>query len=133
MTAINNKKTNIREKSKDFPFAGILERQIEKQKLYLKPDLSIADLSRLVATNRTYLSVYFKEVLHSSFYDYINKMRIQYACLPLMQNEHPIKIEVIAMESGFRSVTTFRRAFIKNMGITPNKYLKKLHREKLKE
>ena len=113
----------------DFSFTGILEKQIEKECLYMKPDLSIADLSRLVATNRTYLSIYFKEVLHSSFYEYINRMRIFNACIPLMKSNSKLKIEAIAFESGFRSVTTFRRAFTKYVGTTPNKYLRKIQQE----
>lgn len=131
MTAQKNKKEkNVSPPQRDYSFAGILERIIEEKKLYLKADLCIADLAAQLSTNRTYLSDYFGHVLHTSFYDYVNRMRIERACIPLMSEKNNLKLQAIAEESGFRSVTTFRRAFFKLTGRTPYSYMKEL-RQKL--
>lgn len=50
---------------------------MEKECLYLDPNLTLAALAARVGTNRTYLSDYFCNVRHVMFYDYINGLRIQ--------------------------------------------------------
>ena len=114
------------ESSKNYPFAGQLERIIEQEQLYLNADLSASTLVSLLHTNRTYLSAYFAEVLHTTFYDYINQKRIQLGSVPLI-NRHPeYTLEHIARASGFNSMSTFRRTFIKEIGITPSTYRSKM-------
>lgn len=123
------RKTHVqlkRESPKNYPFAGQLERIIEQEQLYLNADLSASTLVSLLHTNRTYLSAYFAEVLHTTFYDYINQKRIQLGSVPLI-NRHPeYTLEHIARASGFNSMSTFRRAFIKEIGITPSTYRSKM-------
>ena len=116
--------------SKGYSFAGNIEKKVEGEELYLNKDLTLTDLAKAIGTNRTYLSDYFGHVLHTSFYDYVNRMRIERACIPLMSEKNNLKLQAIAEESGFRSVTTFRRAFFKLTGRTPYSYMKEL-RQKL--
>lgn len=103
-------------------FAGRLENLIIGQELYKKVDLTLYDLTRVVNTNRTYISEYFKNVLNTTFYDYINQLRIEKAAVPLLDENDSLTIEAIANMSGFNSVSTFRRAFVKYMDMTPSQY-----------
>jgi AraC-like DNA-binding protein len=58
-----------------------------------------------------------------TFYDYINQLRIERSTLPLI-NEHPeYTFEFVARQSGFISMSTFRRAFKKITGQTPSQYV----------
>lgn len=73
-------------------------------------------------TNRTYASNYLSQVRRQTFYDYINQLRIQRVSLPLMQEHPEYKLEYVASESGFASISTFRRAFVKFTGQTPSQF-----------
>lgn len=105
-----------------FPFAGKLEKLIEENELYRKGDLTLQDLVQLVGSNRTYLSDYFNRVLNTTFYNYINKLRIEKISIPLLRKQTELTIENIAFQSGFNSISTFRRAFYKEIGMTPKEY-----------
>ena len=112
------------------PAAPLLKEQlskiIEEEELYLNPTLSIKELASHIGTNRTYLSKYFTHVQQTTFYDYINRLRIEKKSIPMLQDDNNYTIEVIAKESGFQSLSTFRRAFVKQVGVTPSKYRKQI-------
>lgn len=111
------------ETSRSYAFAGVLEDVVEKNELYLSQELTLADLAKAVNTNRTYLSYYFSNVKKTTFYDYINQLRITKKSLPMM-HEHPeYTLDYVAAKSGFKSISTFRRAFIKLTGKSPSQYV----------
>jgi len=68
----------------------------------------------------------YYHVLNTTFYDYINSLRIEEQSLTLMREHPDYTLERIATESGFQSLSTFRRAFLKEKGVTPSEYRKKL-------
>lgn len=105
-----------------YAFAGNIEELVESQKLYLEKDLTLSDLARKAGTNRTYLSDYFRNHKHTTFYDYINQLRIEKMAIPMIQQHPEYTIDYIAMESGFNAISTFRRAFIKITGMSPGQY-----------
>ena len=100
---------------KEYSFAQTLPAVIESEALYLNPTLSIKDLAQRIGTNRTYLSDYFANVLHT----------IEKKAVPLMQQHPDYTLDRIAKESGFQSLSTFRRSFQKKKGINPSAYRKK--------
>lgn len=102
---------------------GALEQLVEEQKMYLKKDLVLADLASAMGTNRTYVSNYLSQVRGQTFYDYINQMRIEKVSMPLLREHPEYTLEYIASESGFASISTFRRAFLKLMGQTPRQFM----------
>lgn len=110
---------------REYRFAQLLPSVVEGEELYLNPVLSIKDLALRIGTNRTYLSDYFVNVLHTTFYDYINGLRIVKKCIPLLEEHPEYTLERIANESGFQSISTFRRAFQKIKGFTPSEYRKR--------
>lgn len=101
---------------------GMLEQIVEEQKLYLKKDLTLADLGHVLGTNRTYVSNYLSQVRGQTFYDYINQMRIEKVSIPMMREHPEYTLDYVATQSGFASISTFRRAFIKLTGQTPRQY-----------
>ncbi len=110
---------------KGFAFAGQLEQIVEEQRLYLKHDLTINDLAHAVESNRTYVSSYISQVMGLTFYDYINRLRIERQSIPMMQDHPEFTLEYVANESGFSSISTFRRAFVKITGKTPSQFSQK--------
>lgn len=114
-------------KGKDIPeqfsFIKKLNQYIEEEKPYLNPNLSISELANMIGTNRTYLSEYLNNYLFVNFYDYINSYRTKRACILLKETN--LHIEQIAEDSGFNSLSTFRRSFVKYQKCTPKQYRNK--------
>ncbi len=108
--------------TREFAFAGKLEQIVEEEELYLRHDLTVSDLALAVDSNRTYISSYLSHVMGESFYDYINRLRIQRKAIPLMKEHPEYTLEYVATESGFSSISTFRRAFTKLMNQTPRQF-----------
>ena len=109
---------------RDYPFAGELERIMDERQLYLERNLTLAELAQAVSSNRTYVSAYLTQEKGMTFYDYINQLRIEKKSIPLMQAHPEYTLEHVAYESGFNSVSTFRRAFVKLRGQTPSQFLR---------
>ena len=101
---------------------GELERVVEGGKLYLRKDLTLADIALELNTNRTYVSNYLSQVRRQTFYDYINQMRIERVSVPLLREHPEYTLEYIASESGFASISTFRRAFRKLKKQNPRQF-----------
>lgn len=93
---------------------------MEERKPYFNPKFSIIDLTNMLGTNRTYVSVYLNEVLGKSFFDFVNEFRLGVA--EKMVCETTDNFSEIAAKSGFNSICTFRRAFFKKNGMTPGAY-----------
>lgn len=105
------------------PFAaGTLESMVEQQSLYLNADLTLQDLATMMHTNRTYLSQYLRDNVGQTFYDYINRLRIEKKSIPMMREHPEYTLEYVARQSGFGSISTFRRAFQKFTGMSPSQF-----------
>ena len=108
-----------------------LQEAIVQRKLYLNPGLTIIDLACECGTNRTQLSLLLNKELGLSFRDYINHCRIQYAALPLLEDEEAgHKIEEVALLSGFGSTATFYRAFAKEKGMAPQQWQESIRKSR---
>ena len=108
-------------------FLQQLEQAIEKDKIYLDPDISLVTLAERIRTNRTYLSDAIHLTYGMSFSDYFNHLRIQHV-IALIQEKHnagePILVKELALESGFNNSSSFYRAFERETGMTPKQWIK---------
>lgn len=88
---------------------------------YLKPGLTISDLSKTLYTNRTYLSSFINQTYKVTFREWICGLRIDYAKRALL--EHPeVTIAEIAQKSGFLSLSNFNASFKEREEMTPAKW-----------
>jgi AraC-like DNA-binding protein len=122
----NDIEFSIKEDHQQFAFSEKLEELFRDKKLYLNPDLKITDLSKLLATNRTYISNYINHIEGKSFSAYINSYRIKEA-KEILQNKGngDLKLDEVAEQCGFGSFRTFSRAFHNEVGFGPKEYKKK--------
>lgn len=107
-----------------------LGRCMDNDKLYLNPKLTLQDVSAAIGTNRTYLSDYLNKVLKTTFYEYVNDLRIRRACelIDAMTPENKRSMLEVSEISGFNSISTFNRSFSKIMGLTPSQYMARKQR-----
>ena len=105
-----------------YEFEGRFRKVFEEEKIYLNPKLNIVELSIAVGTNRTYISNYINQQLHTTFYEYVNKWRVKRAKKLLSSTSLPL--EDVAIQSGFNSLSSFRRYFTKSVGTTPQAFRK---------
>ena len=85
-------------------------------------ELSLAILEEELHLSKYYISHLFGDKLGISFNDYINSLRISEACRLLRMSD--ISITEISGASGFGTLRTFNRSFIKQMGMSPSDYRK---------
>lgn len=90
---------------------------------YIRPGLTIKELSDVLHTNRTNLSAYIKTTYKMTFREWITGLRLEYAKNIL--KEHPeINIQKLAESSGFLSRSNFIKSFTEKEGCTPGKWKK---------
>ena len=85
-------------------------------------DLSLAILEEELHLSKYYISHLFGDKLGIRFNDYVNSLRISESCRLLRTTD--MSITEISNASGFGTLRTFNRAFIKQMGISPSDYRK---------
>ena len=113
---VRNKKGIIRQR-----YVEEVQAWFEREKPYLREDLRLTDLQRIFPMSRSYLSQLFNKELGCSFSDYVNHFRVEES-KRLLEAEPLASIQEIAERSGFHSISTFRRAFIKQTGVIPSEY-----------
>lgn len=101
-----------------------LDRCMKQQKPYLDSRLTLGDLAMEVGTNKTYLSNYINNTLGTTFYELINTYRVEAACalIQSMSEDERIPMTEVAVKSGFNSIASFNRYFVKVKGITPKQF-----------
>lgn len=96
------------------------------KKLYLQQDITIKDVASAIGTNSSYLSIYLNRMLDMSFSEYINKLRIEKAVLPLLKADPETPTKELILAGNFAHRTSFYRAFQKVTGETFMDYRDKL-------
>jgi AraC-like DNA-binding protein len=85
-------------------------------------ELSLSILEDELHLSKYYISHLFGDKLGIRFNDYINSLRISEACRLLRTTS--LSITEISEVSGFGTLRTFNRAFIKQLGTSPSEYRK---------
>lgn len=96
---------------------------VREDKLYLNDHLSMNDLVKRLHTNKTYLSEVIAHSEYGSFYQLINTLRIDHACWMLGEDPN-LKMEQVALASGFSSGSAFSQVFKRIKGVSPSDYLR---------
>jgi YesN/AraC family two-component response regulator len=108
------------------PLIARIDAAMEKDNLFLNPDLSLVSFSEKVGSNRTYVSKAIKDAKGCNFSDYVNRYRLDYA-LELMKNtsKENMVIQNIATQCGCGSVQTFYRYFKLFFNETPTQWIER--------
>jgi len=114
--------------------SGLQEEQVETYKrrllnlmqaeqLYLAADLTLPELAGKMNCSINHLSQVINGEFHLSFYEFLNRYRIEYAKDLLTRESHgPGSIGQIAEQAGFKSNSAFYAAFKRSCRHTPSAY-----------
>jgi AraC-like DNA-binding protein len=106
---------------------GFLQEIIDKQ-TYVEESFRLSSISIDFGIPVHHLSYYFNNVLHVSFTEWRNNLRIEKSIL-LMKTGlmDTLSLQDVSSKCGFASHNGFIRAFKNREGCTPSEYLKQFH------
>ena len=85
-----------------------------------KEKISLKDIEANLHVNSSYFSTLFKNEMGITFTDYLNSLKIDYACTLLINSN--MSIIDISLSAGFDDQSYFTKVFRKAKGITPKQY-----------
>ncbi len=102
-----------------------LQELMERERPYLKPDLSLGELAKRMNLPLNYVSQVINQQAGCNFFDYVNSYRVRAAKEALLDpTEAGANILTLAMDAGFNSKSAFYAAFKQNTGMTPTQFRK---------
>lgn len=100
-----------------------LSASIEQDKVYLDPDITMTQLAEVVGSTLDQLSAVFESFFGASYTEFMDAQRIEYAKeLLANRRDEPGLIQKVAISSGFRSESEFRKRFAQLVGTSPRVY-----------
>ena len=99
----------------------------ESEKPYLDKNLKLDTVSRILYTNKTYLSKALNQKMYKNFNQFVNRYRIAEACSIYLENPATGVNELCDM-AGFKNISSFCAAFNLNTGYTPAEWCKEVKR-----
>jgi AraC-like DNA-binding protein len=111
----------------------MIEREVERNQLFLNPGYSIHDLSRDINVPAYQISKSLNAFKGYGFVDFINQKRVQYCITKFNHGEwlnHTL--EAVAFDCGFNNRNSFTKSFKKVMGVSPSEFRFPLEKSNLK-
>jgi AraC-like DNA-binding protein len=100
------------------------EQRINKVCNYLEQNFSkpigIDEAAKIINISKSAFCKFFKRTTGKTFSDYLNEIRIGYACYQLLETDKPVAS--IARNAGFESISYFNRVFTKKKNSTPREF-----------
>ena len=104
--------------------AGKLRNAMERDHLHRDPNLSLWALSRHIGASPNYVSQTLNEIIGESFFDFVNRYRIEEAMNRLEATDD--NVLTITYDVGFNARSSFYNAFKRVTGQTPTSYRKNI-------
>jgi AraC-like DNA-binding protein len=98
-----------------------LEARFAEDAIYKRSDLSLRLLSETLKENPHYVSQVISQEMNTSFYELVNRYRIEHA-KRLLRESPEESVLTIAMNVGFNSKSAFHAAFRRCTGATPSEF-----------
>jgi AraC-like DNA-binding protein len=86
---------------------------------FAKP-ITINDAASIINISPSAFCKFFKRATGKTFSDYVNDLRVGYACYQLLETDK--QISTIARSAGFESLTYFNRVFARKKHSTPREF-----------
>jgi AraC-like DNA-binding protein len=82
--------------------------------------ITLETLSEVAKIGEKYLCRFFKEYTGNTPIDYVNRLRVERACLKMAEANR--NVTEAAFESGFNDISYFSKIFKRYKGMTPREY-----------
>lgn len=105
---------------------------LKEEGRFLDSGLTMEQIARQLSVRQKKLNATLQALKGTTLVGYVRDMRMEYAC-DLLKNHPEMKVEAVAMQSGYNTPRQFMRAFKEKYNITPSEYRhaslrdKKLH------
>jgi AraC-like DNA-binding protein len=96
-----------------------------------KEPVSLAQVAGIACMSIPAFCNYFKRSTKKTYIDFLNEVRIGYACNLLMETKTPVLD--ICYESGYNTMANFHKQFLKVKGLTPLQYRKSFAADVIKK
>ncbi len=100
-----------------------LEQLMTEEKLYLNNELRLDDLAEALNLSRNHTSQIINQFYNLSFFDFVNRFRVQEAMELLGDQAYDRTMTQLAFDSGFNNRASFYKAFKKFAKHSPSYYL----------
>lgn len=120
---IKYKKSGLDELKADEIYHHLKER-INKDEVFLNPDLNLTELAQILDVHPNHLSQVINSYEGKNFYDYINEKRIEkFISLVMKPENKKYTLLSLAYDCGFNSKSAFNRQFKKVTNKTPTDFI----------
>ncbi len=129
MDMIGRSNTNIPLASRDYLRGRFAtgNKRIESIHEYLmrnyREQVSLEKLAALVNLAKGSLCRVFKSNMGMTIFEYLNRIRIEFACKLLMDED--LSMTEVCFDSGYSNLSHFNKQFKKNTGVPPSEYRKR--------
>jgi AraC-like DNA-binding protein/tetratricopeptide (TPR) repeat protein len=121
--------THAQQQETDQRLYRSIRNKIEQERLYLDPNLTIAEFARHFRLGSRRISTVIKEVGKTNFPGMVNELRVNEARRLLMEQGTSMSKAEIAAASGFSNSIYFNYCFKELTGFTPTDYLNMLQQQ----
>lgn len=90
-----------------------------------REEVDLKRLAELVNMAEGSLCRFFKMNMGMTIFEYLNKLKTEFACKLLM--DHDLSILEVCLDSGFNNLSHFNKQFKKTTGVPPSEYRKRFH------
>ena len=97
---------------------------VDVEKIYLRKDLCLEDLSLMLHSDRHTVSRLINERFEKNFFNFINSLRIRYFIRLVADHNHTQGFSKLAETVGFSSKTSFFKAFKRETQQTPTEFFR---------
>lgn len=98
----------------------LVQRAVSYLILHFREELSLSLVAEKLHVSANYLGALFRDYAGGTFREYLNTLRLKYACRLLKASE--LSVKEIAYASGYQTSEHFLRLFKKRLQLTPSEY-----------
>jgi AraC-like DNA-binding protein len=88
-----------------------------------REEINLEKIAETVNMAEGSLCRFFKQNMGTTIFEYLNKIKVEFACKLLMNMD--LNIVDVCLDSGFNNLSHFNKQFRKTTGVTPTEYRKR--------